>query len=204
MNGLRDEEWDSIRDVGRLVRFASGSSLGNEGEQNQSVFALQQGDVSIVLAGEDGSEYLVGMRRAGDLVGEMAAIDGLPRSASMVAKGSVVAWKLTGLQFEQFLAAHPAASIRIMQAMARRLRQAAAMHVLRGEVLHSRVAATLVSLSADTGSLTLELTQQELANWVGATREATGRVLADFRSQHLIVTQRGGLQILDLDGLAAT
>lgn len=203
MQNLTANEWQTIREVARFGRFGAGSRLANEGGTDQTVFAIETGLVNILLGGEDGSQYLVGLRGAGDLVGEMAAIDGLPRSASMVAKGVVTAYTLTAEQFRSFLAEHPDASIRIMQSMSRRLRQAASMHVLRGEALSLRIASTLVALAADVDSVELKLTQQELADWVGATREATGRVLAEFRDQRLVETARGRIIVLDLEGLSS-
>ncbi len=202
MTDLSAEEWASIRSLGHLVRYPSGSYLGHEGAQDRRVFAIESGEVHIVLASEDGGRYLVGRRDAGDLVGEMAAIDCLPRSASMVAKGPVVAYRVSPGSFLVFLENHPAASLRIMQSMSRRLRQAAKMHVLRGGSLSCRVATTLLGLASDSTSGELELTQQELAEWVGATREATGRVLSDLREAKLLETGRGRIQILDDTGLA--
>lgn len=225
MQALSDDEWAHIRSVGRLRVYSTGSYLASEGGTDQSVFAIDSGAVSIVLAGEDGTQHLVGIRGRGAVVGEMAAIDGLTRSASIVAKGRVTSYVLTAEQFRQFLKEHPDASIRVMRSMARRIRQAATMYVLRAEPLTSRVAAMLVTLvveglgrvdgvdgnqlasSGPTGSspspsVELEITQQELADWVGASREATARVLGDMRSQELVETRRGRIVVLDWESLA--
>ncbi len=212
VRNLTEDEWSHIRAVGRVVNFADGAYLANEGAREHTVFAIETGVVSIVLAGQGGNRYLVGSRSVGDLVGEMAAIDGLARSASIVAKGPVVARVLTSDQFRLFLSNHPEAAIRIMQSMARRIRQAAAMHTLQGGALNSRVVATLLAMAADLGEVVgtqpgsaveLKMTQQELADWVGATREATARVLADLRARGLIQTARGRIVVLDPDGLGA-
>ncbi len=213
---LSESEWVDIRAVGRVRHYSDGAYLANEGSAGDTVFAIESGLVCITLVGEAGTQHLIGQRKAGDLIGEMSAIDGLPRSASMVAKGPVVALVVSTADFRLFLAAHPDAALRIMQSMARRIRQAAAMYVARGGSLSSRIASTLIALVAEGQTVVdgndlvartergveLSLTQQELADWVGATREATARVLAQFRSEQLIETHRGGIVVLNPEQLA--
>ncbi len=214
---LSESEWGDIRLVGRVRHYSDGAYLDKEGSVGGAVFAIESGLVCITLVGEGGTQQLIGHRKAGDLIGEMSALDGLPRSASMVAKGPVVAVVVSSEDFRLFLSSHPEAALRIMQSMARRIRQAATMYVSRGGSLSSRIASTLIALVADGQTVSkandlatrtergieLSLTQQELANWVGASREATARVLAQFRSEELIETRRGGIVVLSPDELAA-
>lgn len=210
MRVLTEDEWESVRHAGRFARFSDGDYLGHQGEDDQTVFIVQSGQVKIVLVGEDGSQYLVGLRRSGETVGEMAAIDARVRSASMIAKGSCAVYVLTQAQYLEYLAAYPEASLRAMRTMAQRLRQAAAAHVLRGGPLIARVAATLVGMAEsaeadaeqEAGFDTLVLTQQELADWVGATREATGRAVSTLKSQGLITTSRGRIELVDRERLS--
>lgn len=217
VRNLSESEWLHIRSVGRARHFRDGSCLANEGTVGDTVFAIESGLVNITLSGENGAQHLIGRRKAGDLIGEMSAIDGLPRSASMVAKGPVAAVVVSTEEFRRFLIAHPEAALRVMQSMARRIRQASAMYVVRGGSLSSRIAATLTALIAEgqtsigivgVGAKTergieVMLTQQELADWVGASREATARVLAQFRADELVETRRGGIVVLNPEELAA-
>jgi CRP-like cAMP-binding protein len=214
---LSESEWGDIRSAGRVRHYSDGSYLAKEGSVGGAVFAIESGLVCITLVGEGGTQHLIAYRKAGDLIGEMSAIDGLPRSASMVAKGPVVAVVVSAEDFRLFLSSHPDAALRIMQSMARRIRQAATLYVARGGSLSSRIASTLIALVAEGQTVSkandlvtrtergieLSLTQQELADWVGASREATARVLAQFRSEELIETHRGGIVVLSPDELAA-
>lgn len=192
---LDDAQWATIKELGRFRRIPDGTWLTIQGSDDRTVYAIVEGSVRIVLTGSSGSEAVVGMRGPGELVGEMAALDELPRSASMQAKGPIVAYTLSSEQFARFLEAHPEASYRLLTTMAKRLRELVQMHAMRAESLTARIAWTLLSMMEEVGSSELRLTQQELAEWTGATREATARILTDFRKDGAVETRRGRIII---------
>ncbi len=132
----------------------------------------------------------------------MAVLDGHSRSASMVAKGEVVAWIITADRFRQLLGRHPELAFELLTVLARRLRDLGDQHALRSHELSARVAWRLRALVRETGSSELRMTQKELADWVGATREGTARVLTEFRNKGLVHTGRGRIEVLDPEGLA--
>ncbi len=200
---LNDEQWATITDLGRFKRFPDGTWLTLQGASDRAVYAIREGNVRIVLTGSSGAELVVGIRSAGELVGEMAALDELPRSASMQAKGPVAAYLLSPEQFATFLQAHPDASYRLLTTLAKRLRDLVQMHAMRSESLSVRIAWTLMTLMDEVGSRELHLTQQELAEWTGATREATARILTDLRKQGAVETRRGRIIVLEPALLAA-
>lgn len=200
---LTDDEWVTIRRLGRLVRHGGGQRLSSEGEADQRVFAIQSGEVRILVNALSGAERVVGVRKAGELIGEMAALDGSLRSASMETRGPAEVYVLTGSAFHEFLKTHSEASFDLLMVLARRLRDLVEQHAVRSEELPSRVAWRLTLLAQDAGVTRLTLTQQELADWIGATREATARVLKEFRDADLVSTGRGWIELHDIRGLAA-
>ncbi|MGH1502040.1 MAG: Crp/Fnr family transcriptional regulator [Acidimicrobiales bacterium] len=200
---LDDEQWATIRELGRFRRIPDGTWLTLQGSTDRTVYAIAEGSVRIVLTASSGAEAVVGLRTEGELVGEMAALDELPRSASMQAKGPVVAYTLPPEQFAVFLERHPDASFRLLTTMAKRLRDLVQMHAMRGESLSARIAWTLLSMMEEVGSAELRLTQQELAEWTGATREATARILTEFRKDGAVETRRGRIIIREPSLLAA-
>jgi CRP-like cAMP-binding protein len=198
---LTADEWESVRELGRLVRYPDGHLVAAQGANDQSVYAVESGEVRITLGSADGSESVVGVRRAGELVGEMAPLDGMPRSASVMTRGPVHAWVLSGDRFKELLHRHPGLAFELLSVLARRLRELGDQHALRSQDLPARVAWRLRALVDASGSTELRITQKELADWVGATREGTARVLTDFRQNGLVHTGRGRIEVLNLAGL---
>lgn len=191
-----------MRRLGRLLRCGAGERLSTEGDKDQRVFVIETGEVKISLAVLSGAERVIGVRGPGELIGEMAALDGSPRSATMETRDSAKIYVLTPDAFQQFLRAHPEASFDLLMVLARRLRDLVEQHAVRSEELSSRVAWRLTQLCEDAGLTRLSLTQQELADWIGATREATARVLGDFRQAGLVTTGRGWIEVENLAGVA--
>jgi CRP/FNR family transcriptional regulator, cyclic AMP receptor protein len=199
---LTDAEWATIRRLGRLVRYSQGQRLCSEGDDDARVFAIQTGEVRVTLNVLSGAERVVGVRRAGELVGEMAALDGSLRSASMEARDPTVVYVLTESKFHEFLRLHPEASYDLLMVLARRLRDLTVQHAVRSEELSSRVVWRLTQLAEETGETRLKLTQQELADWIGATREATARVLRGLRDTDVLTTGRGWIELRDPPAVA--
>ncbi len=172
-----------------------------EGQRTDEVFAIEHGTVRITVTTSTGAQLLLAERGPGELVGELAPLDGGPRSATMTAKGTVSVWVLTGQRFTDVLTQQPALAVGICKQMARRLRQLGTQHGGRSEELSVRVAQRLLLLVEERGHTDLQITQQELADWVGATREATARVLTDLREEDLVQTGRGKIIVLDAERL---
>lgn len=198
---LSANEWDTIRELGRRVRYPDDHTVAAQGAHDQSVYAVESGEVRITVGTSDGSESVVGVRRAGALIGEMAVLDGFPRSASMVTRGPFAGWVLSADRFRQLLVLHPEMAFDLLTVLAKRLRELGDQYALRSHDLPSRVAWRLRALVDETGRTELMITQKELADWVGATREGTARVLTEFRQDGLVHTGRGRIEVLDVDGL---
>lgn len=195
-------DWRNVQEHARKVRFNPGEYLCSEGATDQSVYVLISGTVRIVVASRSGSQVVLGERGPGELVGEMAFLDDGPRSAGVVAKVSVEAYLMTASGFAQVLGAQPQLALDLLSALAVRLREITARVASRSSDIESRLAERLLLLADTEGADKLGVTQQELAEWVDATREAVARALANFRSEGLVSTGRGTLTITDRPGLA--
>jgi CRP-like cAMP-binding protein len=146
---------------------------------------------------------LLATRRAGDIVGEMAAIDGEPRSAQVSALTPLHVRIVAAPEFNAFLDANPRV-LRVLLVMCNaRLRDAdhkRAEH--RGLDVPRRIARRLLELSETDGLATRDgivlelLTQQELAEWVGASREAVAKAFRLLRERGAVETRRLGITIL--------
>jgi CRP-like cAMP-binding protein len=186
-------------------RFRKGAVLFGEGDRSDWVGYILKGSVKASTFGEDGTETVHNVLGPTDLLGDLAGIDGEPRSATVTALETVEASVVPAEQFTEFLTANPAAAIELLRSVTRRLRAADRRRVEFGSMdVVSRLARLLLELRDRYGggaTIGLALTQEELAGWTGASREAVVKALRVLRERGLIETGRRQIRILDADGL---
>jgi CRP/FNR family cyclic AMP-dependent transcriptional regulator len=199
--GLSAVEWESVVKHGRLVRRPAGTTVVREGEADRSVFAIKTGQVDVILHSPTGGSMTVGSRGPGQLVGEMAALDGEPRSASVIAATNVELILMSKDGFLEVLEKNPAMAIDLLTQASLRLRSLIKRHARRSNSLNMRIATRLLQFTEDSGSNKLNLTQDELASWVDATRESTSKELKILRDAGILRTARGSITVLDIDRL---
>ncbi len=199
----------ALQQAGRRRRWPAGATIFLEGEPGSSVVVLLEGRVKAYSTSFDGKEIILSLRGPGQLLGEIAALGqaGTLRSASVAAIEPTVGQVLTAAEFEAFLEAHPRASIVLLRAVLERLEQAVQMRLEYGahDVL-GRVARRLCELADVAGTptpdggvtITVALSQEELAGWVVASREAVARALGRLRTQGVISTDRKRIVVLDV------
>ncbi|HWH43473.1 MAG TPA: Crp/Fnr family transcriptional regulator [Thermoleophilaceae bacterium] len=210
LDGLTEAERAALEREGVPRRFARGTALFHERQPSDKVVILRDGRVKLTCVTEEGREILLAVRGPGDLLGELSAIDGEPRSATAQALEAVDALVISREAFTGFLESNPRVAVVIMQMLARRLRDADRKRVeFAAQDSVGRVAARLVELverfGEDAGDgavrITLPLSQDELAGWVGASREAVSKALQALRGLGWIETHRRGVTVLDVDAL---
>lgn len=197
---LTPEEWTAWEAAGRAVRYRRGEVMFHEGAPSDRVLALRAGEARVAVATPSGRELVLAVKGPGDLLGELGALDGRPRSASAVAVCEVDALALSPSAFERFLDEHPRLAVRMLRALAAQVRDSDDQQVERGSGdVVARVARRLAQLAVASGAdrPELALTQDDLAGWVGATREATNRALATLRGEGCIATERRRIVVLD-------
>ena len=206
---LLPEEWSWLESHGRAQSYRRGEIVFREGARGTSVLALREGRVKVSVAAPSGREVLLVVKEPGELLGELSALDGRPRSATATALEPVRAVTLPASAFEGFLEVHPRLGLRLLRSLAGQLRDAGQLTADRdGGDTSVRVARRLLTLADRFGEhsgaavdVTLGLTQDDLAGWVGATREATSRALSRFRDAGLVTTARQRVTINDVEGL---
>jgi CRP-like cAMP-binding protein len=207
---LDQEATAALRAIGTVRRFRVGQVLFHEGDPSNHVVLITAGEVKVSSAHEAGGETVLAIRRAGDLIGELSAIDDRPRSATATAITPVDAVVVPAPAFGAFLTQHPGAAVALLRTVIARLRDADAQRVEFGS--HQslpRLARRLLQLAesygrpAPDGTIHIELpvTQEELAGWVGASRESVARALRALRSTGAVTTARRAITVVDLDRL---
>ena len=200
---------DALRALGRTRRFPVGAPLFHEREPGEAVLVLTSGRVKLSCVTEGGREALLGIREPGDLIGEMSALDGGPRSATATALEPVEVIAVSREAFTGFLERTPGVALVLARMIARRLRDADSKRIeYLAQDTVGRVCSRLVELADRFGEtegdgvhIELAITQEELAGWTGSSREAVIRALRTLRELGWIETRRRGVTLLEVEQL---
>ena len=194
--------------AGRRQRLRPGTIVFVEGDVSGRVFLLLSGRLKISSHSEDGRETVLGFRTRGEVLGELAAIDGEPHSASVTVTEPSEALVLQSDRFLAELRARPEVMLAMLRSVIVRLRDADRK---RGEFAalsaDGRIAERLVELAgaADRrhagGPISFSITQAELAGWVGCSREAANKALNRLADEGLVELRRGRITLMDVDRL---
>lgn len=200
---------EAIRSRSGPRRFRAGSKLMYEGQVGTEVMVLVSGRVKVTYLTMDGREVILDFRGPGELLGEMAVVDGNRRSNTVEAIETVEALAMTAADFKALVASRPSLANKLLQNIIRRFRDSDRKLIEFG-ASHTvgRVAARLVEMVERFGTVTtaghvidLPITQEELAGWTGASREAVAKALHSLRELGLITTERRRITVLDLEEL---
>lgn len=192
--------------------FRRGQALFHEGQLADRVLVLRSGMVKVTSTTSNGREVVLAFRGPGELVGDLAAFDGEPRSATVRAVEDVDALSLSPQAFRDFVAARPLVALMLLAMLGRRLRDADAKRVeFSTYTTIERVAVRLLEFADHFGlrdgagppRITLPISQEELAGAAGASIESVGRALSTMRTLGCIHTRRREITILDGQALAA-
>lgn len=206
--GLSGQELEALADSLEKRTFGKGMIIFHKGSPGQTLYIIESGKVRIFIISESGQEISVNIYGPGDAFGELALLDGLPRSAGAVAMEQTVTFTLHRDDFLRHLEAHPRMARSIIEVLSTRLRYTTTYaESLAFLDVYGRVAAKLLELAERYGvqkegiEIELRLTQAELASWVGTTRESVNKVLGTFREQGLIELEGRKITILDRERL---
>ncbi|WP_207944547.1 Crp/Fnr family transcriptional regulator [Actinomadura rubrisoli] len=197
--------------MGTRRSYAHGEVLLREQERSTHVVVMLSGFAKVTSNLGNGRVALLGIRVAGDAVGEMAALDGSPRSATVTACGEVVVRIIPRTDFLGLMGGSPELSIKVSSMIGQRLRWANRRRAdFYGYPTRVRLARILVELTGAYGHpgpegivFDVELTQDELGALAGADADTVGKELRKFKSQGLIATGYRHTSIRDLDALRA-
>lgn len=202
---LGDTELGELAERTRPRAYKRGEVIFRKDDPATHLYLVLEGAVKIALPGELGQEALVAIMRPGDFFGELALFDRSPRSASAVALEDTRSALLAGDDFLAFLERHPAAVRVVLENLAKTIRRLSdRVEDLTFLDVPSRVAKYLLDLAQAKGSpdLELNLTQDELAAFIGASRVSVNRVLGDLERRDLISIRRRRIAIRDAERLA--
>ncbi|SEF36495.1 cAMP-binding domain of CRP or a regulatory subunit of cAMP-dependent protein kinases [Amycolatopsis pretoriensis] len=199
----------SLVQVGAERVYRPGDVVVREGESTTFVVLLLEGCVKVTATTADGGRALLAVRGGGELVGELAGLDGQPRSATVTAVGRLRTRVIGRAEFQRFLIRHPDAAMAVSRMVAAKLRWSTQRRIdFSGYDVPARLARILVSLVSAYGALTsrgweigFPITQPELAALIGAAEPTVHKSLTELRHRKVLDTGYRRMTILDLPAL---
>jgi CRP/FNR family transcriptional regulator, cyclic AMP receptor protein len=188
--------WEAVAARGRQVTFAPGDVLLHHGEISRHCYAIRSGDVLVTATSTQGSTVVLARRGPGTVIGEIGALDGSPRSATVNARTEVTAVVLTADEFEELLRDEPELALAEIKRLSRQFRDLTERYSVRSEELRMRLLQLLETHARETGDPVFRSTREELAGWVGATREAVIRALRELEDEGKVALDRGSVALV--------
>ncbi len=208
-NGLDDDASGALESSMSAVSLRRGEILFAEGDEGDQLYVVFEGKIKLGRRSGDGREYLIAILGPGQMFGELSFFDPGPRSATATAVTDVELRSLGHSALNPVLQSHPDVAYALLNQLAGRLRRT---NEVVGDLVFSdvpgRVSKALLDLAsrfgrqADDGiHVNHDLTQEELAQLVGASRETVNKALADFASRGWLRLEPRSVIILDLERL---
>ena len=200
-----------LADLARDIQLAANEVLFVAGDAGDSIYAVIEGSLKVAVISAEGSEQLLAILGPGHVVGEMALMDGQPRSATVQAIKKTRVARIDKADFDRFADRNPAVYRHMLALVSRRLRQANNVLAARAFLpLPGRVAVALLQLGETFGKdlpdgrllVHYKVSQADLAGMAGAARENVSRILNTWKRDGLISRISGYYCIENPDALA--
>lgn len=211
LRSLSPEELGQLAQLAVPMRYEPDQTIFQRGDAGDSLMAVVRGRVKICSQSVEGKELILNIIKPGELFGEIALLDGEPRTADAVALERCELLVLSRVSFLPFVERNPGVALRMMAVLCRRLRKTSAQFedCLFLEV-PARLARALLNLAEAFGQpakqgvhIDLKLSQQQLGSIVGVTRESVNKHLGEWQRQGWVELRAGYLTIRDRAALVA-
>lgn len=203
-SGLSPQDWADLTARAVQVNFAKGKEILSQGDAGDNLLILTEGSARVSMLTANGREIVLAYAEPGAVLGEIALLDGGERTASVSATSAGSALQLGRNAFRDFAASHPDFAWSLMQQLARRLRTAdQTIESDRAYASGPRLARYLKRLIRKDveASYRVELSQTELGNFAGMSREHINRQLRSWEESGVISLEQGRVRVLDTDML---
>lgn len=185
-DGLDDNELKAIEGLCQRRNYPKNSILINEGDESNSLYIIESGRVKVFVSDTSGKEFVLNTMGPGaeGYFGELALLDDERRSASVITVEKSILAIIYKADFERILEEHPSISLKLLKNLTRKVRSLTdSIKSLALKDVYGRIKKLFDDLAVDEdGELTVseKLTQQEIANRVGSSREMVARILKDL------------------------
>lgn len=191
----------------RSATYAKGEIVFSKGDEGFGLFGVARGRVKISALSSEGKEITFNIVGPGDVFGEIALLDGLPRTADAIALEPCELVALDRRDFLTVLGQDPVAALKMLEVVSRRLRRTSEqVEALTFRTAPARLAQALLGLigpGAENGSAQIAITQRELGQAAGLSRESTNKLLREWQEAGWLTITPGRIAVLDRRALAA-
>lgn len=203
---LAPEALDQLCRYARRTSLKRGATLFSKGDPGDSLFAMISGTVKISISSSEGRNAILNLIGAGEMVGEIAVLAGRGRTADAIANTDCEILVIDRRDFLPFVRSQPALAMKFIELLSERLRhtseQVEQLILLN---LPGRLARALLGLTEgrklDSGSRTIAITQQEIGEMVGMTRESINKQLRAWAARKWVRLEHGTIVVLDANSL---
>jgi CRP/FNR family transcriptional regulator, cyclic AMP receptor protein len=201
---LSRDELERISRVSVARSFPAGVRVFHEGDQSDACYLVRTGDLRVTREHPDGRAIALATLGPGDIFGELAMLDGEARSASVETLSDAELLALPAADVRRLLADHPGISVKLIAALTRRLRETNERVARQSfQTVPSRVAGVLTQLIAEESApagrhgITIRMTQADLAQLAGTSRESVSRFLATLERAGVVQVGRGRVTVVE-------
>lgn len=207
---LPPEDLEGLAALLQPRQYSKGEIIFHAGDVGNGLYIIRKGGVTIRLISSGGKEIILSLLRRGDVFGELALLDGEPRSADAVARDEAHLLLLPRETFLRYLGERKELAMQLLIALSRRIRHITDLvHDAAFLDVRGRLVRTLIELAQTQGQpgptgavLVPRLTQAELANMTGGvSRESVNKWLRTYEQQGILRQERDQLVLLDLERL---
>lgn len=207
---LNQEELQRLELISSIRHYSKKTPVFYEGAEREAIYFVLRGLVKTFKTDENGHEQIITILKTGDLFPHTGFFDGAPYPATAETIGDSRLLSIPVRPFEQLILSVPSISIKLMRVMSSRIMELQQrLHDFTGHDAAERVVLFLMKLAEDYGRvddqeavrIAIPLTNQELANAVGTTRETVNRLVSLLRKEGLLIADRTGFTIPDKEKL---
>ena len=203
---LDPEAFDQLCRYAKHVTLKRGTTIVSKGDPGNSLIAVISGTVKISVSSPDGRSAILNLIGPGEIFGEVALLDGLARTADATANTNCEIFVIDRREFLPFVRSQPALAMKFIELLCMRLRltsEQVEQVILQN--LPARLASALIRLTEKhklaPGGRTIAITQQEISEMVGMTRESINKQLRVWASRNWVRLEHGAIVILDAEPL---
>jgi CRP/FNR family transcriptional regulator, cyclic AMP receptor protein len=192
---------DRIGSYMKIRKIPRGATIFNKGDPGTGLFGILNGSVKISVASADGRDIVLNILQAGEIFGEIALLDGRPRTADAIAMSDCELMVIERRDFIQFLRSQPDMLLKFIEILCARLRHTSEqVEDLTFLNLPTRLAKALLQLTSQVEASAprrkVAITQREISQIIGRSRESTNKQLRAWAKRGWITLDRGGLTVL--------
>jgi CRP/FNR family cyclic AMP-dependent transcriptional regulator len=199
---LEPEALDQLCRYAKQVTLKRGATLFSKGDPGNSLYAVVSGTVKMSITSSDGRSAILNLIGPGEIFGEISLLDGLARSADAIANTNCEMFVIDRREFIPFVRSQPTLAMKFIELLCSRLRWTSdQVEQIILQNLPGRLASALIRLSekhkAASGNRTIAITQQEISEMVGMTRESINKQLRVWAGRDWVRLEHGAIVVLN-------